>query len=239
MIVDDSLVDRKIIRTIIEKNLDHVQVFEAEHGLNLNEKLIGHKIHMCILDIMMPIKDGFQVLKDIREDASVIDIPVIVCTGIEDKKATEKALLLGAYDYFAKPLSEEVMKISLPLKVKNAIEFMKRNEKIRYLSYHDVLTGLYNRRFYEEEFERIHTEQNLPISIIIGDINGLKLVNDAFGHAEGDKLLKMAATAIQGMCRKEDVAARWGGDEFIILLPRTTREEAEGIVQGIKELYLG
>lgn len=237
MIIDDSPIDRKVIRKIIEKKLDHVQVFETEDGLHLNEKLVLYNIHMCILDIMMPIKDGFQVLEDIKKDFAVMDIPVIVCTGIEDKQAIEKALTLGAYDYFSKPLSEEVMKISLPLKVKNAIEFMKRNEQIRYLSYHDALTGLYNRRFYEEEFKKIDIEGNLPISIIIGDINGLKLVNDAFGHGQGDELLRISATAIQGICRKDDIVARWGGDEFIILLPKTTREKAEDIVRGIKDLY--
>lgn len=237
MIVDDSPIDRTIIRQILEKKIHDSKVFEAEDGLHLNEKLVLNNIHMCILDIMMPVKDGFQVLQDIKKDSCVTDIPVIVCTGMEEKQAIEKALTLGAYDYFSKPLSEEAMKISLPLKVKNAIEFMKKSEGIRYLSYHDVLTGLYNRRFYEDEIKRVNTEQNLPISIIIGDVNGLKLVNDAFGHAKGDKLLKVAGAVIQSMCRMDDIVARWGGDEFIILLPKTNKEEAVEVVQRIKDLY--
>ncbi|MHB8124095.1 MAG: HD domain-containing phosphohydrolase [Desulfitobacteriaceae bacterium] len=110
-------------------------------------------------------------------------------------------------------------------------------EEIIYLSYHDKLTGLYNRRFYEEEIKRLDTERNLPISIIIGDVNGLKLVNDAFGHDKGDELLQKAATAIQSACRTDDIVARWGGDEFVILLPKTKTEEAERIVKRIKELY--
>jgi len=237
MIIDDSPIDRKVIRKILENKLHDIKVLETEDGLNLNEKLVSNNIHMCILDIMMPVKDGFQVLQDMKNDSSVADIPVIVCTGIEDKQAIEKALLLGAYDYFSKPLSEEAMKISMPLKVKNAIELMKKTEGVSYLSYHDVLTGLYNRRFYEEEINRMNTEKNLPISIIMGDINGLKLVNDAFGHAKGDKLLKVAAATIQGMCRMDDIVARWGGDEFIILLPNTKKAEAAEIVKRIKDLY--
>ena len=94
-----------------EKRLDNINVFEAENGVNINDKLVSNNIHMCILDILMPFKDGFQVLEDIKEDFCVMDIPVIVCTGIEDKQAIEKALTLGAYDYFSKPLSEEVMKL--------------------------------------------------------------------------------------------------------------------------------
>jgi PAS domain S-box/diguanylate cyclase (GGDEF) domain len=113
----------------------------------------------------------------------------------------------------------------------------KTEEEIIYLSYHDKLTGLYNRRFYEEEVKRLDTERNLPISIIIGDVNGLKLVNDAFGHHKGDELILKAALAIQSACRVNDIVARWGGDEFVILLPNTKAEEAEKIVDRIKELY--
>lgn len=113
----------------------------------------------------------------------------------------------------------------------------KTEEEIVYLSYHDKLTGLYNRRFYEEEVKRLDTERNLPISIIIGDVNGLKLVNDAFGHHKGDELILKAALAIQSACRVNDIVARWGGDEFVILLPNTKEDEAEKIVDRIKELY--
>ena len=239
MIIDDSPVDRKIIRQILEKKLQGIgiNVFEAEDGININNKLVSNNIQMCILDIMMPVKDGFQVLKEMKEDACVMDIPVIVWTGTQDKQAIEKALTLGAYDYFPKPLSREAMRTSLPLKVKNAIELMKRNMEIHYLSYHDALTGTYNRRFYEEEIIRMDIKGNLPISIIMGDINGLKIVNDTFGHDRGDKLLKKASEVIQSACRTEDIVARWGGDEFCILLTKTTKEDAEILVKRIKEVY--
>ncbi len=237
MIIDDSPLDSKFLRQILEQRLQNINVFQAEDGIDLNEKLVSNKIDMCILDIMMPFKDGFQVLTDMKQDPCVMDIPVIVCTGIDDKLAIEKALTLGAYDYFSKPLSEEAIKTSLPLKVKNAIELMKRNIEISYLSYHDFLTELYNRRFCEEEIKRLDTTRNLPISIIVGDINGLKLINDTFGHDEGDNLLKKAAACIQSACRIDDIVARWGGDEFIILLPKTKKEEAEEVVQRIKQFY--
>lgn len=163
MIIDDSPLDSKFIRQILEKKLHNIKIFEAEDGLNINEKLVSSKIHMCILDIKVPLKDGLQILKDMKRDPFVMDIPVIVCTGIKDKQAIEKALTLGAYDYCSKPLSEEAMKTSLPLKVKNALELMKRNTEISYLSYHDFLTELYNRRFFEEEIKRLNTIVNLPI----------------------------------------------------------------------------
>lgn len=116
-------------------------------------------------------------------------------------------------------------------------EGKKKEDENRYLNYHDVLTGLNNRRFYELELKRLDAEKNLPISIIIGDINGLKLLNDAFGQDKGDELLQKAATAIRSACRLEDIVARWGGDEFVILLPQTNKEEAETIVKKMRELY--
>lgn len=235
MIVDDSSVERKIVGYAIRKRFDDINIFEAENGLDISRKLLSNKIHVCILDILMPGKNGFEILEEIKADANVMDIPVIVCTSLSDKEAIDKALSLGAYDYFRKPLGEECMKVSLPLKVKNAINLMRRKEEIIYLSYHDKLTGLYNRRYSEEEMNRLDVERNIPFSLVMGDVNGLKLTNDAFGHEAGDKLLVRISELIKRELRKDEIAARIGGDEFLILLPKTSDEGAERIIQRIKE----
>ena len=112
----------------------------------------------------------------------------------------------------------------------------KSEEEILHLSYHDQLTGLYNRRFYEEEAKRLDTERNLPITIVIGDVNGLKLINDSFGHATGDELLKKVADVIKKGCRADDIIARLGGDEIVIILPKTDALETEKIIKRIKDL---
>lgn len=109
----------------------------------------------------------------------------------------------------------------------------KQRRQIEYLSFHDALTGLFNRRFFEEEMKRLDTPRNYPLTIIMADLNGLKLTNDAFGHHEGDKLLKQTANLFRTHLRSEDIAARWGGDEFVILMPQTTSIDAEKIVQRI------
>jgi diguanylate cyclase (GGDEF)-like protein/PAS domain S-box-containing protein len=107
--------------------------------------------------------------------------------------------------------------------------------EIEYLSYHDQLTGLYNRRFLERALKKLDTAHNLPISIVMSDLNGLKLVNDTLGHAIGDQLLRKAAEVVTANCRDSDIIARWGGDEFILLLPRTDSVEAEIIVSRIEQ----
>ena len=109
----------------------------------------------------------------------------------------------------------------------------QREEKIEYLSFHDVLTGLYNRRFLEEEAKRMDVPRNLPFTVIMGDVNRLKLVNDAFGHEKGDELIKLAAESIKTSCRPEDLIARWGGDEFILFLPKTSGDDAQKVIDRI------
>ncbi|MBK5246453.1 MAG: diguanylate cyclase [Peptostreptococcaceae bacterium] len=105
---------------------------------------------------------------------------------------------------------------------------------IEYLSYHDGLTGLYNRRFYEEELKRMDNQRNLPLSLIMGDINGLKLINDSFGHEVGDELLKKTANVISKVCQSNDVYARIGGDEFIIILPNSNADDAAKVIERIQ-----
>ncbi|MDP3388134.1 MAG: diguanylate cyclase [Eubacteriales bacterium] len=111
---------------------------------------------------------------------------------------------------------------------------INREKEIEYLSFHDQLTGLYNRRFYEAELKRLDTSRNLPISIIMADVNGLKLVNDAFGHHEGDNLLTIVSDILKDACREDDIISRIGGDEFIVLLPKTIYTDAYAIIQRMK-----
>lgn len=124
--------------------------------------------------------------------------------------------------------SEEVVAIT-----RNITEQKNNHHHIEYLSYHDQLTGLYNRRFFEEEISRLDTARNLPFTMMMLDVNGLKLTNDAFGHLAGDELLKRVAGILKKESRGDDIVARIGGDEFVILLPKTTADETTRIVKRI------
>jgi diguanylate cyclase (GGDEF)-like protein/PAS domain S-box-containing protein len=128
---------------------------------------------------------------------------------------------------------EEASNPRLLCMLEDVTDRKKAEEEILYLSYYDQLTGLYNRTFYVEELRRIDTERNLPIALIMADVNGLKLTNDAFGHSAGDRLLKHIAEKIKEKCRADDIIARIGGDEFVLLLPRTDSDQAERLVERI------
>jgi len=110
----------------------------------------------------------------------------------------------------------------------------KMEEQLRYLSTHDVLTGLYNRAYFEEEMIRLERGRQFPVSIIMVDVDGLKETNDSLGHAAGDTLLKRTAEVLKMVFRGEDVVARIGGDEFSILLPCTSPEAVENIAARIR-----
>lgn len=115
-----------------------------------------------------------------------------------------------------------------------SIEERKKSEAImEHLSYYDQLTGLYNRRFYEEELERIDIEENLPIALIMADLNGLKLANDAFGHHEGDLLLQKVSKILKKECSSNEIVSRIGGDEFVILMPKTDEEDVKDLLERI------
>ncbi|MBC7764950.1 MAG: diguanylate cyclase [Hyphomonadaceae bacterium] len=109
-------------------------------------------------------------------------------------------------------------------------------DEIRHLSFHDALTGLYNRAYFELQMQRLEADTSyLPISMIIGDVNGLKLLNDVYGHAAGDELLKRMAVILCNCCTEGHIVTRWGGDEFAIILQNTTNQQAMAICQNIRK----
>lgn len=201
-------------------------------GYDKQDDLIGKNMHE---QIHHSFKDGKKMSID------KCNIVKSLKTGsgahVDDEVFWRKDGTSFDVEYFSYPQLKDGKIVGAVVTFLDITERKRAEESIRYLSFHDSLTGLYNRRFFEEEIRRLDTQRNLPISIIMADVNGLKLTNDIFGHAFGDELLEKITKVLRNVCRADDIIARWGGDEFILLLPNTTYDEAEAIGKRIKEQF--
>jgi diguanylate cyclase (GGDEF)-like protein/PAS domain S-box-containing protein len=158
-----------------------------------------------------------------------------------------KGTRLSPYEFRIRTKSGEmrwIMETVTPIRFRgrpailgNSMDISERKgveAKLRFLSTHDILTNLYNRAYFEEELSRMQRGRSFPVSILVADLDGLKIVNDKLGHAAGDDLLMRAARVLQGSMRAEDILARIGGDEYAALLPSTDRETAIEVVARIR-----
>jgi len=187
---------------------------------------------------------------DIKEGKCIFDFMTSKDDIIRVKKNYDKALLgethttieqfgvdeVNYYENVFSPIKNDLQEIiGVSSFARDITDRVAKEKEISYLSYHDLLTKLYNRRFFEEQLKRLDNPRNLPLSVIMGDVNGLKLTNDAFGHKAGDELLKMIGDIILTSIRGNDIAARWGGDEFTILLPNSGADAAEVLINRIQK----
>ncbi|MCW3489248.1 HD domain-containing phosphohydrolase [Dethiobacter alkaliphilus] len=187
-----------------------------------------------------PLQEVFHIVHGITREACEDPVQCVLQSGEICELDSETMLItkddreVHIADSAAPIRNDDGDILGVILVFRDVSEEKQKQERIAYLSYHDSLTGLYNRRFFEEQLDRLDTPRNYPLTIIVGDVNGLKLTNDAFGHLIGDDLLKQAAAILQEACRADDIIARWGGDEFVILLPNASLEDAQRIIKRIK-----
>jgi two-component system cell cycle response regulator len=194
----------------------------------------------ALLDIEMPVLDGFEVLRELKGDADLADIPVVFLTARTGTDDLVVGLQLGAHDYLKKPFepAELIARVSAAVRVKELQDQLRlRNAELDAISRVDPLTGLYNRRHLAEHLassasaSRRHRH---PLSIVLFDLDHFKSVNDHHGHAAGDAVLREFAARLRSNLRVEDVAARWGGEEFLVLLPMTDRKGAAAFADRIR-----
>lgn len=187
-----------------------------------------------------PIEEVFNIINELTEEKSENIAEKVLRSGVINELANHTILISKEgirrpiEDSAAPIIQEDGQIIGVVIVFSDFSDKRAKMEEIQYLSYHDYLTGLYNRRFFEEELKRYDTARNLPITIVMCDVNGLKLINDSFGHGVGDELLKQAAAIITKGCRGDDIVARLGGDEFVIILPKTDALEADRLLKRIQ-----
>lgn len=201
-------------------------------GYNHQEELLGKNMHQQIHHTLrdktpFPINDCKLMQAIINEKGIHGDDVFWRADGISFE-----------VEYYSFPQVKDSKIIGAVITFMDISDRKRKEKEIQHLNNYDILTGLYNRRFFEEHRSQIDNLDNLPLSVIFADINGLKLTNDIFGHTAGDELIKKTAKILQLACRQNDIVARVGGDEFIILLPKTTREDAEKIVVRIKSGFV-
>jgi diguanylate cyclase (GGDEF)-like protein len=186
---------------------------------------------------MMPILDGFKLLNLKRTRPELQDIPVIMLTGAEDVSQKVKALENGAQDYLTKPFhdAELVARLDVHLQVRALQQELRlKNRQLEELSNTDGLTKLTNRRHLMElaDIELLRAEQEAhPLAVVMLDVDHFKRVNDEHGHAMGDQALRAVSEVLSGDLRDSDVAARFGGEEFMLLLPNTDLEGARAVAE--------
>jgi len=202
---------------------------EAERMTNWDDEEVQGK----------PLEHVFKLIDEVTNE--VIENIIEDYTHSPDTDINRK-LLLESRDGQRIPIQETIAPIQeenegttkgFVIAFRDVTEQRERQRQIEELSFNDYLTGLYNRRYMEDSIRRLDTNRNLPMAIMALDINGLKMANDAFGHEIGDQLIQAAAKVIKTACREEDIVARTGGDEFMVLLPKTTSENAEMIKRRI------
>jgi diguanylate cyclase (GGDEF)-like protein len=194
---------------------------------------------LILLDLMMPELGGIEVCRILKQDLACTEIPIIFISANSDRENIVRAFECGAVDYVKKPfrLQELLARVKLHLELKKTRDVLQEaTNRLEQTVLTDYLTGVPNRRaifaFGQQEFSRA-SRYHRHFSILVFDIDHFKSINDLFGHSAGDRVLLSVARTIRERLRSVDGFGRWGGEEFIAILPETTLENARTIARRI------
>ncbi len=235
LIVDDSPSILQLLVHLLKDNY-HIKVANNAHRAL---ELAQTNPDLILLDVVMPDMDGYEVCTQLKNDEKTSNIPVIFITGKTRAEDEEYGLGLGAIDFITKPIRPAIV----IARIKTHITLIQQHQQLQQLAMRDQLTGLYNRHylldFAAKKMAKAKRHDN-PLSMIMLDIDHFKAINDQHGHTTGDVVLQDVATILQDNCRTEDVAARIGGEEFILLLDGCKidhcQSKAEHIRQQVEQL---
>jgi diguanylate cyclase (GGDEF)-like protein len=231
LVVDDTRANLVALQVLLKPVEADIVIVESGAQALLSAAENTEHIALILLDVQMPVMDGFEVARLLHENKNTRSIPIIFITANQDDAQIEKAYLSGAVDYIQKPIRKTALiskvRVFLDLwRLRHGLEVeidqrRAAEHRVEHLATHDPLTNLSNRRgLYEELNELIYRSQRYKYSsaVIYVDLDGFKHVNDHFGHEAGDRLLTQVADNFKRIVRQTDSVARIGGDEFIVLI---------------------
>jgi len=247
LIAEDDKISRKMLCKIFSEQQD--EIFAAVDGHQAWD-ILQEPAHprLLILDWLMPGKSGVEIVNQLRQRENGHEYYVIILTSMDRNEDTIYALEQGANDFVTKPFDTGTLRARVNVGRRVVALHETLNEKMRLLTEAnatisrlastDELTGLYNRRFFNQALEKAISagqRHHLNAALIMADLDHFKRVNDEHGHDCGDQVLKIFATTLRATIRQEDIAARWGGEEFILLLPHTPLVGAQTLAEHLRQ----
>lgn len=230
LVVEDNPGDAALLRRYLNAGGVPHTITNVERVVSALELLRDHSPDVVLLDLSLPDSQGLSTVNEIRVRRP--DLPIIVLTGLDDQDLATEAVKAGAQDYLVKG---KIDADSLARSIRYAIERNHMQQELQALALRDELTGLLNRRGFEpiaEQQLRVAERAGTDVALLFCDVDGLKSVNDELGHPTGSRLIIDAADAIRAAIRQSDVPARYGGDEFCVLLVGGD-ESADAVVERI------
>ena len=235
LVVDDNEAQRELVATQLE--IEGFQVDVAGSGAACLERCAQSPPDVVLLDVNMPGMNGIETCLKLKADPDLSDIAVLFLTGwSDDDELVLEALEAGGNDFVVKTASPKI----LLARVRTQAAMRQSQKRILQMAMHDELTGLYSRRFLYDAFRRLLTacgrsSQNRGLACLVADIDHFKQVNDTLGHLEGDRALRRVADALKLGLRETDIVARFGGEEFVVLLPDTSFDDALDVANKLRE----
>lgn len=231
LIVDDMATNIAILSDLLKDSYKIKVANSGQRALDLARA--KEKPDLILLDIEMPQINGYAVCKELKSSSDTIDIPIIFVTAKNSAQDEEYGLNLGAIDYIKKPFHSAIIKI----RIKNHLTLKIKSKKLEELSMCDSLTGISNRRFFNEILEKKYKEtlrDAKSLAVIMIDIDYFKLYNDNYGHWMGDECLTKVALALKKTIKRPtDVVARYGGEEFVVLLKNIDKNGVQKVAQSL------
>lgn len=232
LVVDDSADIHQLVRARLRsEGVTLLHAHNAEQGLGL---ALQHLPDLMLLDLEMPGIDGMALCRQIMEDPTLSAIPVIFLTGTIDVATKVQAFELGAVDYVTKPFDA----IELKARVRAALRTKRYRDLLTTKAQIDALTGLWNRGYLDDRLAieiSVMARQGCPVSLIMMDIDHFKSINDTHGHSFGDLVIQRIAEVLGRVSRDSDIACRYGGEEFALILRNTPTKSAWAIAERLRE----